>query len=123
GGPPGGAGRAAQGSQDRTGLQAPPAPPGPRPGPGGGAGGLARAGRGSPMTPDHDATILSTAEQDRPADPRPAVAANLGLWRAGGHRRAPCISPIGTTKSFSTIKSTFATRAAITAAAASGAWS
>src|SRR4030095_10361082 len=94
GGPPGGAGRAAQGSQDRTGLQAPPAPPGPRPGPGGGAGGLARAGRGSPMTPDHDATIISTAEQDRPADPRPAWERIAYAWLERGGAAGQPVRPI-----------------------------
>jgi WhiB family transcriptional regulator, redox-sensing transcriptional regulator len=32
------------------------------------------------MTPDHDATIISTAEQDRPADPRPAWERIAYAW-------------------------------------------
>src|SRR5215213_5019311 len=63
------------------GLQAHPAPPGPEAGPGGGgAGGLARAGRGPAMTPDHDAAIISAAEQERPADPRPAWERVAYAW-------------------------------------------
>src|SRR5215218_3818627 len=77
----GNAGRAAPGPQDRTGLQAHPAPPGPRPrSGGGGAGGLARAGRGPAMTLDHDATTVPTAEQERPADPRPAWERVAYTW-------------------------------------------
>ena len=73
----GNAGRAAPWPQDRTGLQAHPAPPGPHPGSGGGgAGGLARAGRGPAMTLD---LALFRRARQRPAGARAANRPAPGL--------------------------------------------
>ena len=69
-GPAGGADRAAPWPQDRTGLQAPPAPPGPRADPEGrSAGGVAGAGRGPAMTPDQDATATIADQPSRSGRP------------------------------------------------------